>query len=460
MKQYQTFIFDSYTLNDAKGTIELRYSLDDKIHFTETMTLRSPREAREIDEEALNQALFALHLIGGMSYYKTCVPKTIEVRSGALTENQAAFWNTVYENGLGEFFYRNEIDFRDLIHFPATAEKEERPPSLATEQSAQKPRRVLAPIGGGKDSLVTAELLHEAGVDTTLFRMGRHPFIDELTAATGLPMLTVDRALSGTLFELNAQGALNGHVPVTAYLSTLSVVVSLLYGFDTIAMSNERSASEGNVSFHGKEINHQWSKSIEFELLFQEYLRTSISQSIKYWSLLRPLSELSIVGIFSRFTQYFPLFTSCNKNWRIAAERRSGSRWCGECPKCAFAFLLLSAFLPKQTLLEIFGKNLFDDEALLPTYRELLGLQGCKPFECVGTPDESTAALFLAEDRGELHDTRVMQMFVSEARPRVQDADALLRRVMAPSPEHLLPPEFAALVSRHAPEIAPLYAHP
>lgn len=77
----------------------------------------TPPRPLSLEAEA---ALFALHLAGGTSYYKTCCPKEIEVQSGKLNADQAAFWNTVYERGLGEFFYQNQIDFRKLIQFPIT----------------------------------------------------------------------------------------------------------------------------------------------------------------------------------------------------------------------------------------------------------------------------------------------------------------------------------------------------
>ena len=463
MKSHERFIFDSYTFDPKTGYIELHYSLDDEVKFVETIQLPLHTKDTQRRVANLDRALFALHLIGGISYYKTCLPKTMEIRSGTLTSDEARFWNDVYKNGLGEFFFKNNIDFIGLINFPAgkknsqNVTRNQEPgtplcPSHVRDSTGQarNQKRLLVPIGGGKDSIVTAELLKEAGHDVTLLRMNAHPLIDEVAHIAELPLLTVDRHLSPDLFKLNAEGALNGHVPITAYLSFLAVIVAMLEGFDAVVMSNEQSASEGNVEFRGMQINHQWSKSLAFERSFQQYLRDTVGTDVQYFSLLRPWSELRIVQEFSKHPQYFHSFTSCNANWKIRKSERgtvmnpsdaSGS-WYGACPKCAFAFLLLSAFLPKEELLSIFGKNLFEDASLLPLYRELTGLQGFKPFECVGTPDESKTAFLLAHRRGDLENTDAMQMFLNEAAPSINNHEGLLAKVFAPSPEHAIPQTF------------------
>ncbi len=459
MQSYDRFIFHSYAFSRTKGEIQLHYGLDDHVRFTETLTL--PRDfpyAPEIPTEALNQALCLLHLMGGISYYKTCVPKAIEVRSGALDDTQAAFWNTVYQHGLGEFFYRNQIDFRGLVEFPAT-----KSPNANTDTQANRKlvtrnlvtRNVLVPIGGGKDSVVTLERLREAGFTVTLFRLGSHPILDEMAKIAGLPMITVERQLSPVLFDLNKQGALNGHVPITGYVSALAIVVAILCGFDAVAMSNERSADYGNVEYLGMEINHQWSKGLAFERLLQDYVARYVTGDMAYFSLLRPLTELAITRQFVRYPQYLRTATSCNVNWKILKDARPADRsaavsastaplhagWCGNCPKCAFVFALYAAFLSKKQVTDIFGKNLLADETLIPLYRQLLDLEGFKPFECVGTPEETAAALILAHEQGGWEDSPVMVMAKEEVE-LPEDVHALIDQELQPSSDHAIPEEF------------------
>ncbi len=440
MKHYSTFIFDSVSLHG--NTISMRYSLNDEVRFEEELILPAGLWKTEYKKTpALTAALECLHMLGGVSYYKTCLPKNIVVRTGDLSRRQAAFFESVYENGLGEFFFKNNIDFRDLIHFPS-ADKET--PDIQPPQGKAH-KRILVPIGGGKDSLVTAELLKKAGHAVTLLRMGSHPLITELAKIAGLPLITIERKLSPALFALNAEGALNGHVPITAYLSSVAVVVAMLGEFDAVVLSNERSANYGNVELFGKEINHQWSKSLEFERAFQSYLSDFVTKDIAYFSLLRPLSELHISKLFSQYPQYVSHATSCNTNWRILKEKPT-ERWCKQCPKCAFAFVMFAPFIEEQKLIDMFGGNLFADASLLPLFKELLGIEGIKPFECVGTPEETKAALFLAHKAGSFAGTPVMQMFEKEILPSMKKPEDLMHECFTPSEEHVTPKEFTNVI--------------
>lgn len=408
MKQCQSFIFDSYSLNRENGEIELRYKLDNGIRFLETITLSKPI-GNIVDEAELNRALFLLHLFGGISYYKTCCPKKIEVRSGKLTKDQAEFWNTVYTKGLGQFFYENKINFLELINFPTSVS----PAISMQERQIEGSSKTLVPVGGGKDSVVTIEKLRTEEAAITLFRMGTHSIIEELAKIADLPLLSVKRQLSRKLFELNEEGAFNGHVPITGYLSALTIVIALLYEFDTVSMSNEKSASEGNVEYLGEDINHQWSKGEEFEKMFRGYVRRWVTPNVRYENPLRKMTELEIAGEFAKYPQYFSYVTSCNTNWRIL-EARPKERWCNTCPKCAFVFTLLAMHMDKKTVLEMFGKNLFENAELIPLYKELLGIEGHKPFECVGTAEEVKEAFQLIHERGEYEDTPIMQLYLSQ----------------------------------------------
>ena len=455
MLDYQTFSFKSYAWDGQNRRISLRYELRDSptglapVQFEETIDFPMNRAlTKGLSRTALDRALFALHLIGGISYYKTCCPKNMEILSGTLTREQTVFWKEVYENGLGEFFYKNNIDFRDLISFPATEDTALKTRKRRTTTYNPQPTNshVLVPVGGGKDSVVTIELLKAASIPTTLFRMNDHPIVDALAKTAGLPMLTVKRTLSPALLELNAQGALNGHIPITAYLAFLTTTTQILYGFSATIFSNEASANIGSLMFFGKEINHQWSKSLACETMLQEYVKANIDPALRSFSLLRPLSELGVVKLFTLAPSYLKIATSCNANWKIAAERRAEKRFCGECPKCAFVFALYAAFLPKATLEEVFGKNLYADDALLPLYRQLLGLEGTKPFECVGTPEETQAAFLLAHERGDLEDSSAMNMFLQESLATIDDPQKLIRLALRPSPTHAIPPDFSTIV--------------
>ncbi len=432
ISQYAKFIFESYIFDEQKRQILLNYSFDDKLHFTETINLEEGTPLKNARSADVQRAIFALHLAGGISYYKAFAPRQIEVRSGQLSTEQAIFWNNFYTKGLGEYFYKNKIDFRGLINFSSARTDL---PKLG-ESPKNQPQNALVPFGGGKDSQVTVEILRRHQIKMTLFRMQPHPFITQLAELNDLPLTSVKRTLDAKLFDLNAQGAFNGHVPITGYVTFLAIILALLNGQDSVFFSNERSSDYGNVDYLGMSVNHQWSKSMEAERMLANYINLFITKKVQYHNVLRPLSELAIAQLFCRQPKYFMHITSCNRNWLWNNQDQSqhSGRWCGKCEKCAFVFALFAAFLTLPKVIEIFGKNLFNDDSLLPFYRQLWGAESFKPFECVGTPEEMQAALYLAIKRNkETAQTVIGKEFVSQMLPNIFNPCKLVKNVLTPN---------------------------
>ncbi len=207
----------------------------------------------------------------------------------------------------------------------------------------------------------------------------------------------VERTWDPQIVELNKQDALNGHVPISAILSCVGSIVSLLSGYRDAVVSNESSASEPTLVYQDVEINHQYSKSLEYEKDYQAYLKHLYGDSLRYYSLLRPLSELRIAELFARdcFAKYKDFFSSCNRAYTHDQQHMS---WCGECAKCAFVFMIFTPFTERSELENIWnGKNLLLDPSLASTYRQLLGIEGEKPLDCVGEIKESRTAMRLAQ---------------------------------------------------------------
>ena len=170
-------------------------------------------------------------------------------------------------------------------------------------------------------------------------------------------------------------------------------MVAILTGKRDVVMSNEQSANEPTLHYDGVAINHQYSKSQEFERDYQAFLRGSLGERVRYYSFLRPLSEVRIGELFARigFEKYKRVFSSCNRAFVHGSDRMS---WCGECSKCAFVFIALTPFIPREELEAVWGgKNLLLDPGLETTYRKLLGIEGDKPLDCVGDIKESRAAM-------------------------------------------------------------------
>lgn len=441
------FIFTSYSFNSTTGEVLLKYAIDDE-EFVERLVFPviSPPLQGGVGgggelEGAIDRALFTLHLIAGISYYKAKLPPEIVVQSGSLTQEQAEFWNTLYTQGLGEFFFRNDLNGEGYVKFPVERDRitENPPPSQGGVGGG------LLPIGGGKDSLVAIELLRSAGIDFDLVMFGNHSRIREVAAEVGKPLIQIARTIDPKLIDLNKAGAWNGHVPITAYVSVASTIVAMLHGKRDVIFANERSASVGNVEANGTVVNHQYSKSLDAERNLQQYISSFVSSETRVFSVLRPLSELDIARRFAANGKYFNVFSSCNKNYKHNGVP-SVTRWCGTCPKCAFVFVILGAFIPRRKMVEMFGEDLLLNPDLLPMYKDLSGYGAMKPFECVGEFEEVIAAFALIEGRGEYDDSPVMQWFAAEVMTTRKDIDALIDHALTMSKEHAMPEEYAKFV--------------
>lgn len=440
----KSFRFVSHEFDINTSTAKLNYALDDKYFFTEEIIFNGARkDLNESELEALDHAIKKLHLVAGSSYYKTSVPEEIVVENQELTKQEAQFLEKLYLYGLGEFAHRNNLDLRGKIKFPFND-------SLSPISfDANLKRRTAVPVGGGKDSVVTLEALRNSGEPVITFSVGNHRAIREVIEVSGLEHILVTRKISPALLALNKQGALNGHVPISAIIAFILACSSILYGFDNVAMSNERSASVGNFVKDGFEVNHQYSKGLEFEKDVTEFFDSHVLKGFRYFSFLRPLSEVGITKIFSTLKTYHKVFTSCNAAFKIQEENRV-ERWCLECDKCRFVFLSLAPFLSKNEMLDIFGKDLFDDESQVVGFEELLGVSGHKPFECVGEVEECVSALALVSKKEEWKNDLMVQKFVNEILPKVPNIEELIQQTFSLSDKHQLTSKYEEILSAYS----------
>lgn len=434
MKYHATqFHFCQYQFEPEKKRIRFSYRVEfsNRAPLAFEEEIRLPRAPRRLPPESLRLFFESLHLMLGISYYKLYFPPRLRVPY-KLSREQCAFWNTIYRKGLGEFLYKNRLDPKRVARFtPGKAS--------ATPVRVDVSERALLGIGGGKDSIVAAELLKGTIAATSfLVQTQRQDTIASgIAHAIGNPVLSVRRVLDPKLAS-RLEGAYQGHVPISAIYAFLGLLAGALYGYRYAIVGNEHSSNVGNLRYRAETVNHQWSKSGECEALIQRYTRTFITPDITYFSLLRPFYEIRIAKLFAKHKKYFPLFSSCNRNFTSFGARPT-TRWCGACPKCAFVFLILAPFVPKMELLAIFGKNLFAQAALLPLFADVLGFGAHKPFDCVGTFEEAQAALFLASKT--YKNDLVVRAFVH----KIKRPAALVEQVMKTQRAPTLPTPFRLL---------------
>jgi len=395
-EEFATFTFEKQTVTCENGRLSLAFdfSLDDRYHFRPTLDIpaRPFFDWDGVSAEQLEALAFQIGMTELVSYWKIACPKRVVVKPFALTESQKAFWKKLYYNGLGEFLYLNDITVSeaDLMEIVSQLPIDSNSYCLSDARNDMWnvwfEERTLVPVGGGKDSVVTLECLRNKMPVIPLIVNPRGATLDCVkTAGYGEnDFIVINRTLDPTMLKLNAEGYLNGHTPFSALLAFISVLVAFGSHSKYIALSNENSANEATVP--GTNINHQYSKSIEFERDFRNYVAVNLSDKVQYFSFLRPLSELQIASLFAQCEAYHPVFRSCN----VGSKTDS---WCGHCPKCLFTWIILSPFLSREKLTSIFGKDLMADASLRPIFEELNGTAPVKPFECVGTVEEVQACI-------------------------------------------------------------------
>lgn len=379
-------------------TVDFVFKLEPDIVFKPSIKISNlEKTAVEAMPPAnLQEWVFQLGLVELFSYWKSAAPTEIVIEAGYLNSEQLVWWKKLLIKSMGEFFYTNNLDFTqpDFLNWTCAVPAPETKQLIKMELQSPKPDRApyLLPVGGGKDSALALELLEENALEyDILLSFPQSPAAEKIAALSrAKQIIRLERTFDPQLFALNKAGYLNGHTPFSARLAFESSLVGRLLGHQQILIANEYSANEGNVPFHGTVVNHQYSKTFEFEESFRNYVRQYLSPTPEYLSFLRPITELQIAGLFAKYPRYHSLFKSCNR-------KQQQETWCCECAKCLFVFTTLYPFLEEKQLIgPIFPKNLFENGALNQLALALLGKDEHKPFECVGTYEETLAAFYLS----------------------------------------------------------------
>lgn len=439
-ERHPRLVYNNFDLRETAENLQVSFSftLEPDIVFSPNVSI--PILEHDINLEKVRGLAFHLGLIEAVSYWKSACPSEMVVKAGYLTEQQIAWWHDLFIHGLGEFFFQNNIDFTQPGFFSISSGDKEwgKLPAPSTPLSGD-----LLMVGGGKDSIVTLETLRDASTRKNAFMLNpsRNSLESARLAGFSNPVV-VKRTIDSKLLDLNKAGYLNGHTPFSAYLAFLGVFTGILQNYKHVISSNEYSAGEGSLEFHGLEVNHQYSKSYRFEKRFREYCARYLTEGTQYFSFLRPLYELQIAGLFSKHSRYDASFSSCN----VAR----GESWCGRCPKCAFTYMSLFPFVDDDRLKAIFGSDLFERQEIQQHILDLVGLGPHKPFDCVGTLEESVVAIALSIKKYQAGNQPIPSFLLSlKEQLSFNDEDisqTCAQLIASWNQENFLPPEYAQLL--------------
>ena len=439
-EKYDKFIYEKYEINDDWDWWNITYffSIPWLTEFRPTIQIDKKNiKNQNIDKDFVNYLVFHIGLVELISYWKCCCPKNVEIKAWYIDEDQIKWFKKMYFYGLWEFFYTNwisvdEENFMDIQCHPEWNEGYNLDSSL---RSKWQFRWNLITIWWWKDSCVSLELLKWLDNDTFILNPNDVTLQCSKIAGYKNPRI-MKRILDPQIVELNKQWFLNWHTPFNALLAFLTYLIAYLGNKKYIVLSNESSANESNVRW--LKVNHQYSKSFEFENDFNQYTEKYFWIWIKYFSFLRPLLEIQIAKLFSGFEQYHQVFKSCNV-WSKSKPRK----WCCNCPKCLFVYIILSPFLYKEKLINIFWEDLFENKNLLQTFIDLTWNSDNKPFECVWTYDEVNYAIALVIKKLNWDLPYLLQYYVDHF--EVKDYDLLNYF----NEENNLDPEFLEILKKY-----------
>lgn len=396
-EKFNTFIYKAYIIEYKKENIEVTYTYQiDTFIFTPKVTINYENVSnKKINKEFLDYLFYNFGIINAINYYKLTCAKEFMIECGGLDKDQKEFFKKLFYNGLGELLYKNNIDipYDNFLNI-RTINKTYK---FNIENTF---KGNLIPIGGGKDSIVTLELLKKEKDLNSCFLYKRNIYPDDLASINTIhiagykdsDILSFNVTLDPLMLELNKKGFYNGHVPFSSCLAFASYIMAYLNNKKYIILSNEASANEGNVK--NLNINHQYSKSYEFEKDFREYTSKYFTPNIEYFSVLRCWNEFEILQRFLKEPKYLDIFRSCN----IGSKRNT---WCGTCSKCLYVFIMLYPFVDEKKLIEIFHNNMLENIENKDMLIGLINDNFDKPFECVGTKEEIDYALKLSVEKYE-----------------------------------------------------------
>lgn len=445
-RKYPVFSYDGYHISDETGSILLHFDFSVpglcEFHPKTLIATDNLEILNAPDSQKAQGIVFALGLVEAVSYWKSvCSPEfVVNCQAPLFGEKDFTWWKKLWFNGLGEFFYKNKIqaEFDDFVNFRLESFMEDT--DTDTEEFVAGGLNII-PIGGGKDSCVSMDLLKTLKNKNLCFTVNDQEARRRTAEAAGYgekDILKTYREIDPELLRLNKEGFLNGHTPFSAIVAFLSLYCAHLTGAGNIILSNESSANEASV--HGTDINHQYSKGFEFEKDFSSYVMENFGGHIRYFSLLRAFNELQIAKRFASLREFHKVFRSCN----VGSKKNI---WCKECSKCLFVYIILSPFMAENDLEEIFGENLLDKISLLKEFEGLVGLLDLKPFECVGTVDEVRYALDLTAEKYRSQNLKMpglLDFYVNEIKQGSELKENLLG---AYEKENAIPEEFLSFVA-------------
>jgi hypothetical protein len=322
------------------------------------------------------------------------------------TDRFFELWQTIFANVWGIWRYHNNLlDYKGPQGAAVRPAKSNQSTGPATLELGPD-EKLLSMCGGGKDSLASAKLLEHAGLPYEVMvyshniygpAQRQHDLIDGMLAHTRAGQChrgwvydnAVDSPAARLYPEYGVKNMLSAET-VSSYWTALPI--ALQHNYTRIALGVTKSTDEHNLVWEstGEEINYLWGMSTTAETLLHDYIQAELVSNLSYFHLLRPIYDIVVFNLLARDPAAVTSTHSC-------AQQKP---WCCRCPKCIYVWMHLVAYLDEWVVDQMFDKNLFDLPENRPYIRKMLGLEGYKPWDCMGTVSETQIAYLLCRAKG------------------------------------------------------------
>ena len=323
--------------------------------------------------------------------------------SAFLNQETITLFNKLYDKIFAQHRWENN---KPNYHGPKViVDRERLGKKVASVEIEPGDPQTLFSAGGGKDSIVSMKLLERGSFDYGTFQYA-HSVYGDIERQHKLICNSLSASRPKRSHQLNVEEDFfnspilqnfGGEITTLCNPETPNGVFQALpyilqYGYQYLSVGHEKSADHGNFFWEeiNQEVNHQWGKSFEAEKLLNEYIKRNICHNFTFFSILKPLYDLTIFQLLKKDERLIRLTSSCNIK----------KPYCLRCPKCAYVWLNFMAYLDNDIVKDIFEENLFDVPELYEVFMEMMGLKGHKPFECIGEIGETRLAMYVCLTKG------------------------------------------------------------
>lgn len=169
-ENYDKFIYHSYKIEEDEENIYLKYhfEIENLVSFHPVLTIvKKEFNWKDLSNGRIKNIAFSLGMVEAISYWKATCSKCFCVKCGKLRQEQVNWFKKLIYLGLGEFRYRNHIQVTQENFVQMISEGE----IIEPEECFEELQDMMIPIGGGKDSNVTLELLKQINQKRFGFRI-------------------------------------------------------------------------------------------------------------------------------------------------------------------------------------------------------------------------------------------------------------------------------------------------